>query len=126
MYHALLLLDLFHFLANSSPLVIAQVPSVLPLLAAILSLHPLICVGEGLLLGQVDLGYLGKAYSAFFVEVPYFMLRLGKFTLAVAKDVGLSSCWEIFLYYQFVRLSLWAFRLQSLLGKAAKEETNDA
>jgi len=120
------LVPLFSKFFTSDPLVIAQVHSVLPLLAAILSLHPLICVGEGLLLGQVDLGYLGKAYSAFFVGVPYFMLRLKKFALAGAKDVGLSSCWEIFLYYQFVRLSLWAFRLQSLLGKAAKEETNDA
>ena len=77
-------------------------------------------------MGQVDLGFLGKAYSAFFVGVPYFMLRLKKFALAGAKDVGLSSCWEIFFYYQFVRLSFWAFRLQYLLGKTAKEETNDA
>lgn len=106
---------------TSDPLVITQVTSVLPILASIFSLHGLICAGEGLLLGQKDLGFLGKAYSVYFFAVPFLMLRLKRMALTGVKAVSLSSLWEIFLSYQIVRCSVWALRLR-LLNKRARVE----
>jgi len=101
---------------TTDPLVIAQVNSVVPLLSAIFAIHGVICAGEGLLLGQKDLGYLGKAYGAYFFAVPFFMLRLKNMALSGIKVVNLSSLWEVFFVYQIVRAVVWVARLR-LLGK---------
>jgi len=109
---------------TTDPLVIAQVNSALPILAAIFSLHGVICAGEGLLLGQKDLGFLGKAYAAYFFAVPYFMLRQKTMAITGARAVSLSSLWEVFLSYQVVRFITWGLRLAFLKKQAsiAKEE----
>jgi Na+-driven multidrug efflux pump len=115
------LIPFFSHNFTSDPLVLAKVHSVVPLLAGIFSIHGLICAGEGLLLGQKDLGFLGKSYASFFFGVPYFMLRLKRVALGGVKAVGLGSLWEVFFCYQLVRLSLWGLRLHRLNKKAFKE-----
>lgn len=116
------MIPLFSKFFTSDPLVIAQVNSVVPLLAGIFSIHGFICAGEGLLLGQRDLGYLGKSYGSYFFAVPYFMLRLKKFALSGTKNIDLTSLWGVFLAYQFVRVAVWAVRLRLLDIRARKDE----
>ena len=116
------MIPLFSKFFTSDPLVIAQVNSVVPLLAGIFSIHGVICAGEGLLLGQRDLGYLGKAYGSYFFAVPYFMLRCKKFALSGAKSIDLTSLWGVFLSYQVVRVAVWAVRLRLLDIRARKEQ----
>lgn len=99
---------------TSDPTVLATVNKVAPILAAIFSVHGVICAGEGLLLGQKDLGFLGKAYAAFFAAVPYFMLRIKKAALAGSQLADLASLWRVFLSYQVVRIGMWLFRLNQL------------
>lgn len=103
---------------TSDPMVLAKVNEIAPILAGVFSLHGLICAGEGLLLGQKDLGFLGKAYAAFFAAVPYFMLRIKRAALGGSETVGLISLWKIFFSYQLVRLGIWAFRLNHLSEEA--------
>merc|ERR1712238_420893 len=57
---------------TADPIVISLVNSVVPLLVAFFSVHGVLCGMEGMLLGQKDLKYLGSAYGAFFVAVPFF------------------------------------------------------
>jgi Na+-driven multidrug efflux pump len=115
------LIPFFSHNFTSDPLVLAKVHAVVPLLAAIFSIHSLICAGEGLLLGQKDLGFLGKSYASFFFGVPYFMLRLKRVALEGVKTVSLGSLWEVFFCYQLVRVSLWGLRLNRLNKKAFRE-----
>lgn len=103
---------------TTDPFVIAKVKSVVPLLLGVFSVHGIICAGEGLLLGQTDLGFIGRTYAAYFVGVPYFMLRLKKIAQAGTAVVGLTSLWEVFMYYQFVRAAVWGVRLRQLNKKA--------
>ena len=103
---------------TADPMVLAKVNEIAPLLACVFSLHGLICAGEGLLLGQKDLGFLGKAYAAFFAAVPYFMLRIKRAVLDGSKTAGLTSLWKVFFVYQCVRLGLWVFRLNQLNHEA--------
>lgn len=105
---------------TSDPSVIAQVNSVVPLLAGIFSVHGMLQAGEGLLLGQKDLGFLGKAYASYFFAVPYFMLRLKKMALAGNQSINISSLWTVFLGYQFVRVVAWGARLFRLDHEARK------
>jgi len=114
---------------SADPTVLAEVASVVPVLIGIFSIHGLICAGEGVMLGQKDLGFLGKAYAGFFVGVPYFMLRVKKAALSGAPNIGLSSVWTVFFAYQIVRVSLWLARLAQLqrrceISAALVEETN--
>lgn len=115
------MIPLFSKFFTTDPLVIAQVNSVVPLLAGIFSIHGFICAGEGLLLGHRDLGYLGKSYGAYFFAVPFFMLRCKKFALEGVKNIDLTSLWGIFLWYQVVRLAVWAVRLRTLDSRARKD-----
>lgn len=108
----------YNHLFTSDPAVIAQVNKVVPILAGIFSLHGFICTGEGLLLGQRDLGYLGKSYGVYFFAVPYFMLRIKKLALSGASNVGLTSLWNVFFWYQVVRAAVWAVRIKILDGRA--------
>jgi len=101
---------------TSDPLVISQVTSVIPILAGVFSVHGVICALEGLLLGQKDLNFLGKAYAFYFFAVPYFMLNLKELALA-GKRVTLNSVWEVFFGYQIVRVSLWLLRSWQLQRK---------
>ena len=119
---AVSLVPMFSKFFTSDPLVLAQVHSVIPLLAGIFSVHGILCAGEGVLLGQTDLGFLGKSYSSFFFAVPYFMLRLKKIALSGTRSIDLTSCWEVFAYYQIVRLAMWCLRVHVLVGRARKDE----
>jgi Na+-driven multidrug efflux pump len=92
--------------------VIGLVNTVTPLLAAIVSVHGLVCATEGLLLGQKDLGFLGKLYASFFAIVPFFMLRLKSVTGA-----NLTSVWTVFLGYQLTRCAIWSIRVAFLQRK---------
>jgi Na+-driven multidrug efflux pump len=116
------LIPMFSKYFTSDPLVVAQVNSVVPLLAGIFSIHGLICAGEGLLLGHKDLAYLGKAYTGYFLAVPYFMLRCKKMALEGVQNVGLTSLWGVFLCYQVARVIAWSVRLRLLNVRARKEE----
>jgi len=103
---------------TTDPFVIAKIKAVVPLLLGVFSVHGVVCAGEGLLLGQTDLGFIGRTYAAYFVGVPYFMLRLKKIAQAGTAVVGLTSLWEVFMYYQFVRAAVWGIRLRHLNKKA--------
>lgn len=116
------LIPMFSKYFTSDPLVVAQVNSVVPLLAGIFSIHGLICAGEGLLLGHKDLAYLGKAYTGYFLAVPYFMLRCKKMALEGVHNVGLTSLWGVFLCYQVARVLAWGLRLRLLNVRARKQE----
>lgn len=106
---------------TADPLVIAQVNSCVPSLLGIFALHGIICAGEGVLLGQKDLTFLGKAYGAYFFIVPYFMLQVKKLALQGA-NVGINSLWNVFMYYQVLRSSVWLVRLKMLSSKAMKDK----
>jgi hypothetical protein len=115
------MIPIFSKYFTSDPLVVAQVNSVVPVLAGIISIHGLICAGEGLLLGHRDLGYLGKAYSGYFLAVPYFMLRCKKMALEGVHNIGLTSLWSVFLGYQVARVIAWCVRLRLLNLRARKD-----
>jgi len=95
---------------TSDQAVINLVNSVVPLLLVFFSVHGVVCGTEGILLGQKDLGYLGKMYASFFAAVPYIMLGVKKKALAGSKSVGLTSVWTVFISYQLVRCGLWLMR----------------
>jgi len=99
---------------SSDPTVLAEVASAVPALVGIFLLHGVICGGEGLMLGQKDLGFLGKAYASFFFAVPYCMLRVKKAALSGVPNIGLSSVWRVFLGYQIVRVIMFLARLSLL------------
>jgi len=114
-------IPLFSGFFTSDPVVISQVNAAVPFLAASFAVHGVICAIEGLLLGQKDLGFLGRAYGAYFVGVPYFMLRVKNAALSGARDVGLDSVWKVFMGYQIVRSSLWLVRARYLQKKTERE-----
>jgi len=89
--------------------VLELVNSVIPTISAIFFAHGIMCAAEGVLLGQKDLSFLGKAYSAFFVAIPYFMLRVKKAAI-MGKNVSLVSVWQVFFGYNIIRTSLWVLR----------------
>ena len=96
---------------TSDPSVISSVNNVVPMLLGIFSLHGLAMAGEGILLGLKDLGFLGKAFSAFFLVVPYAMLSMKK---VLGSALTLNSLWGVFAAYQVVRTGMWLSRISSL------------
>jgi Na+-driven multidrug efflux pump len=88
---------------TSDPKVIKTVNEVVPAMLFILSTHGIFCASEGTLLGYRDLKFLGRIYSLFFVVVPMLMLRL-KRVARIGVTVNLISLWNIFLYYQAIRI----------------------
>jgi len=100
--------------------VLAAINQVVPYFAAAFSVHGIICSVEGVLVGQKDLAFLGRAYGSFFFAVPYFMLQVKKRALAGAI-VELSSVWSVFLGYQAVRVTAWLIRLAMLNRRADRE-----
>ena len=99
---------------TSDAAVIAMVNSVAPLLAIFFASHGIFSASEGLLLGQKDLGFLGKSYAAFFAIVPALMLQVKRAALSGVKGVGLTTVWKIFVGYQLFRVSAWGLRIMQL------------
>lgn len=95
--------------------VIALVNKVTPMLAGVFAVHGVVCASEGLLLGQKDLGFLGKLYTAFSFVVPYYMLRI-----KTVAGASLTSVWRVFLSYQLIRCASWLFRVIALQRNAEK------
>jgi Na+-driven multidrug efflux pump len=103
---------------SSDPVVVSLINKCVPLLAAWFSMHGVMCASEGLLLGQKDLTFLGRMYAMWFAVVPYLMLQVKRAAISQASAVGrvvgkvvdLTTIWQVFLLYQFLRSSLWAIR----------------
>ena len=111
---------------TSDPAVVALVNSVAPWLVGFFAVHGFMCAGEGFLLGQKDLSFLGKSYAGYFFAFPYLMLRLKKSALA-GGNVGLTSLWKLFFAYNVFRSALWVARgaqlqLRTERQSAAAEE----
>ena len=109
---------------TSDPVVVSMVNGISPLLMGVLLLHSYVCVGEGLLLGQKDLAFLGKMYAGFFVAVPYFMLWVKKAALSGA-EASIASVWKVFFGYQIVRSAAWIVRAVQLQRRTNREATNE-
>jgi Na+-driven multidrug efflux pump len=112
---------------TSDQAVIHLVNSVVPLLLVFFGMHGFVCGTEGILLGQKDLGYLGKMYAAFFAAVPFMMLRVKRKALAGVANIGLTNVWTVFIGYQLARCALWLGRgalLQRRTDNAAKLATS--
>jgi Na+-driven multidrug efflux pump len=119
---------LSHFF-TSDPAVVALVNSVVPWLVGFFSVHGIVAAAEGMLLGQTDLSFLGKAYACFFFAMPYLMLRFKKAALAGVGNVGLTSLWKLFFAYNAFRCALWVgrnaqLRLQTKRQAEAGEQTS--
>ena len=97
---------------TSDPAVIALVNMVVPLLVAFFSVHGVLCASEGVLLGQKDLGFLGKMYGTFFFAVPFLMLRVKQAALSGVQGINLTNVWTVFLGYQMFRLVTWIARVE--------------
>lgn len=120
MVGAVLTIPIISTFFTSDPVVASLVSGVAPLLCAIFSVHGVLCASEGVLLGQKDLGFLGKAYAGYFVAVPYLMLRVKKAALSGA-NVGLTSVWSVFLSYQMFRVALWVARTVQLQRRTERD-----
>jgi len=105
--------------------VISLVNSVVPLLLVFFGVHGFVCAAEGLLLGQKDLGFLGKMYASFFGAVPFMMLRVKKKALAGSTSVGLTSVWTVFIGYQLARCGFWLTR-SAVLQRRTNVEAKQA
>lgn len=114
-------IPLFTGFFTADPVVISQVNSVIPYLAGCFMLHGTITAGEGVLLGQKDLGFLGRLYAAFFIGVPYFMLRVKHLSQIGIKQASLTSVWRVFLGYQFVRTASFVMRLLQLQRRTERQ-----
>eukprot|EP00547_Thalassionema_nitzschioides_P015353 CAMPEP_0194234856 /NCGR_PEP_ID=MMETSP0158-20130606/2480_1 /TAXON_ID=33649 /ORGANISM="Thalassionema nitzschioides, Strain L26-B" /LENGTH=797 /DNA_ID=CAMNT_0038968151 /DNA_START=98 /DNA_END=2491 /DNA_ORIENTATION=+ len=91
---------------TADPTVVALVVSLVPILFVFFNFSGLFCASEGLLLGQKRLNYVGRAYAVFFVAVPYCMLRVKRAALSSTNNnnnVSLTTVWQVFTLYQFVR-----------------------
>ena len=107
---------------TSDTTVMALVNSVVPLLLVIFSTLGIFTSSEGMLLGQKDLGFLGKSYGMFFCIVPYFMLRLKRMALSGERVVTLRSVWSIFACYQIFRTIMWTARTLYLQNRIVRDE----
>ena len=93
----------------------------IPGLSLFFALSGLVCVGEGMLLGQKDLKFLGNAYGAYFFAVPYFLLRLKKRALMGLQDVGVGTMWRTFSIYQAIRCCIWFARMLQLQRRTDRQ-----
>lgn len=100
--------------------VTALVNSIVPVLMAVFLFHGVFCGSEGILLAQKDLTFLGRMYGAYFIVVPYLMMRV-KWAALAGKKVQLRSVWNVFLGYQSFRISAWVLRVVWLQHKSDKE-----
>lgn len=109
---------------TSDIFVMQQVAACAPFLCGAFAVHGIVCACEGIILGQKDLGFLGKAYTAFFFLVPYLMLRVKNAFLAGNPSTNILSVWKIFMGYNIVRATMWvarALQLQIQRSRQAKQ-----
>lgn len=106
---------------TTDPSVIAQVRRVSPIIAGVFAVHGTVTAAEGVMLGQKDLAFLGRAYAAFFFVVPYLMLRLKKVALAGTASISLNSVWGVFMLYNWVRGGMFLSRLVTLNARRKKQ-----
>ena len=99
----------------------SAVNQAIPGLSLFFALSGLVCVGEGMLLGQKDLKFLGNAYGAYFFAVPYFLLRLKKRALMGLQDVGVGTMWRTFSIYQAIRCCIWFARMMQLQRRTDRQ-----
>jgi len=121
---AVLCIPLLNQFFTADLAVMALVNSVVPLLLVIFSTLGIFTASEGILLGQKDLGFLGKSYSAFFFVVPYLMLRTKRMARSGAAHINLRSVWTVFTAYQLFRTCMWILRtvqLQRRTNRKVKE-----
>lgn len=111
---ATLCIPLLNQFFTADPAVITLVNSVVPLLLIIFSTLGIFTSSEGVLLGQKDLGFLGKSYTSFFFVIPYLMLRVKRRALSGTAQVNLRSVWTVFTAYQIFRTCLWVLRCRLL------------
>lgn len=104
------------FTADAS--VITLVNSVTPLLMINFAAHAMVCAGEGMLLGQKDLSFLGRAFAFFFAVVPWAMLRVRDWA---GPSLKLSTLWKVFVGYNCFRCMTWISRILFLERKTQKE-----
>lgn len=99
--------------------VISLVNMVVPYLIGFFAVHGYVCGVEGLLLGQKDLGFLGKMYAGFFFIVPALMLQVKRAALSATDGalINLTSVWKIMVGYQLFRSIVWSSRLSFLQRK---------
>ncbi len=102
-------IPLFSPLLTTDVTVMALVQSVVPILGALFFTHGFFCASEGILLALKDLKFLGLTYTLFFAVVPFLILRL-KFAAKAGANVGLASVWNVFAWYQAVRISAFTIR----------------
>jgi len=112
---------------TKDPAVIALVHSMVPILFIYFCVNSIFTAGEGLLLGQKDLSFIGRSYATFFFVVPYFMLRVKRAALSggANNNIQLSSVWLVFTAYQYTRTALFVGRalfLQRRTELEAKQE----
>mmetsp|Transcript_68362 Transcript_68362/g.101539 ORF Transcript_68362/g.101539 Transcript_68362/m.101539 type:complete len:756 (+) Transcript_68362:98-2365(+) len=107
-------------------LVMSEVNTVVPFLSIFFAVHGVFSATEGILLGQRDLGFLGKSYAAFFFAVPWFMLQVKKTALSGVGSAKLTSVWKVFTCYQLFRTVSWLVRIMRLNIKSKLEITKNA
>jgi hypothetical protein len=109
---------------TADPLVMSLVNMVSPLLFVFFATHGFMCSSEGLLLGQKDLGFLGKMYAAFFVIVPMFMMRVKQAALSdTTNSITILSVWKIFVSYQVFRCLSFMIRVSVLQKREKRRST---
>jgi Na+-driven multidrug efflux pump len=106
---------------TADPVVSSMVASIAPLLVGVFAVHGIVCASEGLLLGQKDLGFLGKMYAGFFAVVPFFMLRVKRAAARGVPGTNLSSVWKVFLGYQLFRWMMWMSRVVTIQRRTERE-----
>ena len=114
MVGAVATIPVFSKFFTSDPSVVGMVNSVAPFLAVFFASHGMFSASEGVLLGQKDLGFLGKSYAAFFAVVPALMLQVKRAALSGTRAVDLTSVWGVFVCYQLFRSVMWGLRLLQL------------
>lgn len=105
---------------TSDPVVLSQVRSITPYVAAWFSFHAISMSAEGILLGRKDLSFLGKSYAIYGVIIPIIYLKIKAASLAGIKVATLASVWQVFIMYGLSRLFIWNARLIQQTFKTMK------
>ena len=121
MVGAVATIPIFSKFFTSDPTVVGMVNSVAPFLALFFASHGMFSASEGVLLGQKDLGFLGKSYATFFAVVPALMLQVKRAALSGTRVVDLTSVWGVFVSYQLFRSVMWGLRLLQLQRRVNSE-----
>lgn len=103
---------------TNDPIVVSTANSIVPLLMINFAVHGFVCAGEGVLLGQKDLTFLGRAFATFFAVVPWIMIQTKNW---LGKSLTLIDLWKVFVVYNTTRCSIWILRIL-LLEKRTESE----